>query len=251
MTPRFAANLSILFGELPFLERFEAAAAAGFEAVEFWWPEEPLAAVAEAARGHRVVLINFDGGALEAGERGYVNDAARVDRWRAHVPVAVEFARSVGCGRMNALVGLALPDVPRAQQLALAAEQVRFAARAAAPITVLIEAINTHDHGPYLVSRTAEAAAFARAVGEPNVALQYDVFHMARMGEDVFAALREHIDVIAHVQIADHPGRGEPGSGSFDFAALYALLDELGYEGWVSAEYRPTGSTSSSLGWLD
>ena len=136
------------------------------------------------------------------------------------------------------------------EQLAGAAAEVAFAARAAAPITVLVEAINTLDHGPYLVSDTAQAAAFVRAVGEPNVALQYDVFHMTRMGEDVEAALRAHRDLIAHVQIADHPGRGEPGSGSIDFEALFALLDELGYDGWVSAEYRPTGRTEESSGWL-
>jgi hydroxypyruvate isomerase len=196
------------------------------------------------------VLVNFDGGSVGAGERGYVNDPARSGRWREHVPVALEFARTLGCGQMNALVGLSLPGVAREEQLERAAANVRFAARAAAPVMVLIEAINTLDHGPYLLSSTAEAAAFLRAVGEPNVALQYDVFHMTRMGEDVPAALREHIDVIAHVQIADHPGRGEPGSGSIDFDALYALLDELGYDGWVSAEYRPTGSTEASLGWL-
>jgi hydroxypyruvate isomerase len=166
------------------------------------------------------------------------------------VPVALSFARRLGCGQMNALVGLSLSGVPREEQLARAAANVRFAARAAAPITILIEAINTLDHGPYLLSSTAEAAAFVRAVGEPNVALQYDVFHMARMGEDVEAALRAHINLVAHVQIADLPGRGEPGSGSLDFSALYALLEELGYGGWVSAEYRPTGSTEASLGWL-
>ena len=116
---------------------------------------------------------------------------------------------------------------------------------------MLVEAINTLDHGPYLISDTADGGGVrCSAVGEPNVALQYDVFHMTRMGEDVEAALREHIDVIAHVQIADHPGRGEPGSGSIDFGALFALLDELGYDGWVGAEYRPTGRTEDSLGWL-
>jgi hydroxypyruvate isomerase len=238
---RFAANVSMLFTELPFAERFAAAARAGFEGVEFWWPgDEPV------PHGFEVVLMNFDGGDVAAGERGIVNDPAR---WRAHVPVAVELARSLGCPRMNALVGLD-DGRPRDEQLGRAAEAVAFAARAAHPITVLVEAINTLDHGPYLVSSTAAAAAFARAVGEPNVAVQYDVFHMTRMGEDVEAALREHIDVIAHVQIADHPGRGEPGSGSIDFEALFALLDELGYDGWVSAEYRPTGRTEDSLTWL-
>jgi hydroxypyruvate isomerase len=250
VVPRFAANVSILFTERPFLERFDAAAAAGFTAVEFWWPEEPLDAVVEAVDGLEVVLVNFDGGSVSAGERGFVNDPAREARWREHVPVALEFARSVGCTRMNALVGLSLPGVPREAQLARAAANVRYAARAAAPINVLVEAINTLDHGPYLLSNTGDAAAFVRAVGEPNVALQYDIFHMARMGEDVPAALREYIGQIAHVQIADLPGRGEPGSGSIDFPALYALLEALGYDGWVSAEYRPTGSTEASLGWL-
>ena len=240
MTPRFAANVSMLFTELPFAERFDAATAAGFGGVEFWWPEEPV------PPGFEVVLMNFDGGDIAAGERGYLNDPAR---WRAHVPVAVGLARSLGCTRMNALVGLD-DGRARSEQLERAADEVAFAARAAFPITVLVEAINTLDHGPYLISDTAAAAAFLQAVGEPNVALQYDVFHMTRMGEDVEAALREHIDVVAHVQIADHPGRGEPGSGSIDFGALFALLDELGYAGWVGAEYRPTGRTEDSLGWL-
>jgi hydroxypyruvate isomerase len=240
MTPRFAANVSMLFTELPFAARFEAARAAGFEGVEFWWPDEPVPS------GFEVVLMNFDGGDVAAGERGILDDPAR---WRTHVPKAVALARELGCLRMNALAGLD-DGRPRDVQLTAAAEEVAFAARAAAPITVLIEAINTIDVPRYRLSSTADAAAFVARVGEPNVAVQYDVFHMTRMGEDVEAALREHIDVIAHVQIADHPGRGEPGSGSIDFDALYALLDELGYDGWVSAEYRPTGRTKDSLAWL-
>ena len=220
------ANVSILFTERPFLERFAAARRAGFGAVEFWWPTDDPAAVAGAVRdaGVEVALINFDGGDVAAGDRGLANDPAREARFHANVPVALELARAVGCRQLNALVGIALPELPRDEQLARAAANVRLAARAAAPLTVLIEAINTLDNGPYLVPTTAEAAAFVRAVGEPNVRLQYDVFHMTRMGEDVEAALREHIDAIAHVQIADHPGRGEPGSGQIDFAALFAHL---------------------------
>ena len=246
----FAANVSILFTERPFLERFEAARRAGFEAVEFWWPSEPPEAVRKPPRACAVALINFDGGDVAAGDRGLINDPAREARFHANVPVALELARAVGCEQLNALVGLALPGVPRAEQLERAAANVRLAARAVAPRRVLIEAINTLDHGPYLLSSTADAAAFVRAVGEPNVALQYDVFHMARMGEDIEVALREHIGLIAHVQLADHPGRGEPGSGELDFPALFALLDELGYDGYVSAEYVPTRTTEETLGWL-
>jgi hydroxypyruvate isomerase len=240
MTPRFAANVSMLFTELPFAERFEAAIAAGFEGVEFWWPDEPV------PPGFEVALMNFDGGDLAAGERGFLNDPGR---WRAHVPAAVALARSVGCGRMNTLVGRD-DGRPRDEQLAGAAEEVAFAARAAAPITVLGEAINTLDVPGSLVSSTAEAAAFVRAVDEPNVGVQFDVFHMVRMGEDIEAALLAHRDLIAHVQIADHPGRAQPGTGSIGFAALFARLDELGYDGWVGAEYRPTGRTADSLQWL-
>lgn len=236
MTPRFAANVSMLFGELPFAERFQAALDAGFEGVEFWWPAEPV------PPGFEVVLMNFDGGDLASGERGFLNDR---ERWRAHVPEAVALARSLGCMRMHALVGRD-DGRSREAQLAGAAEELAFAARAAAPITVLVEAINTLDVPGYLVSSTDAAADLVTRVGEPNVAIQFDAFHMTRMGEDIEAALRAHRDLIAHVQIADHPGRGEPGSGSIDFDALFALLDELGYDGWVGAEYQPTGS----LGWL-
>ncbi|WP_053226425.1 hydroxypyruvate isomerase family protein [Solirubrobacter soli] len=227
---RFAANVSMLFTELPFAARFEAAIASGFEGVEFWWTTEPV------PPGFEVVLMNFDGGDLAAGERGIVSDPPR---WRAHVPEAVALARSLGCRRMNALVGRD-DGRPLEAQLAGAAEEVAFAARAAAPITVLVEAINTHDVPGYLVSSTAAAADFVARVGEPNVGIQFDVFHMTRMGEDVEAALRAHRDLIAHVQIADHPGRGEPGTGTIDFDALFALLAELGYDGWVSAEWLPT-----------
>jgi hydroxypyruvate isomerase len=241
MTIRFAANVSMLFTELPFAERFEAARAAGFDGVELWWPNEPV------PPGFEVALMNFDGGDVTAGERGVLDDE---ERWRAHVPEAVALARSLGCLRMNALVGLD-DGRPRDVQLETAAAQVAFAARAAAPITVLTEAINTIDVPRYRLSSTADAAAFIARVDEPNVALQYDVFHMTRMGEDVEGALREHIDAIAHIQVADHPGRGEPGSGSIDFDALFAVLDDLGYDGWVSAEYRPTTArTEDSLAWL-
>lgn len=256
MPPRFAANVSILFTERPFLERFEAAARAGFGAVELWWPDgEDLDAVAAAVRdaGVDVVLINFDGGDLAAGDRGLANDPAREARFLANVPEALGLAGAVGCTQLNALVGLALPGVPREEQLARARANVGQAASAAAQqgARVLVEAINTHDNGPYLVPRTRDAAAFVRAIGAPNVALQYDVFHMRRMGEDVTAALADHADMLAHVQIADVPGRGQPGTGEIDFGEIYAALDALGYEGHVGAEYRPTTpTTEASLDWL-
>ena len=255
MRPRFAANVSILFAERPFLERFEAASRAGFDAVEFWWPAgEDLDALVGAARDAAldVVLINFDGGDLAAGDRGLLNDPDREHRFHANVPVALDLARALGCRQLNALVGLERPDEPRAAQLSRARDNVRRAARAAAPhgIRVLIEAINIWDNGPYLLHSTAQAAAFVREVGESNVALQYDVFHMQRMEGDLTATLRRHIADIAHVQIADVPGRAEPGTGEIRFEYLFEVLDELGYQGHVGAEYVPTGRTEDSLTWL-
>lgn len=251
-----AANVSILFAELPFLERFEAARQAGFGAVEFWWPHgehllDVIASVREA--GLDVVLINFDAGDLAAGDRGLANDPARESRFRDNIPVAINLARQLGCKQMNALAGIELPGTPHEEQLARAAENIRRAARAAAPhgIRILIEALNTFDNGPCLIARTDQAVAFIAQVGEPNIAIQYDVFHMQRMEGNLSQTIRDHIRQIAHVQVADVPGRGEPGTGEIDFVEVFRTLGELGYTGHVSAEYRPsTETTDESLGWL-
>jgi hydroxypyruvate isomerase len=252
---RFCANVSILFKEVPFLERFERAARAGFSAVEFWWPAEPLdeveAAIADA--GLSVALFNFDAGDMPAGDRGLLSDPDRADRFRANVPVALELAERLGTSRLNALVGLERSPGEREAQLRLAAENVAWAADQAAPIgaDVLIEAVNTFENGPYLLSTTRQAAAFVRAVGRPNVKLQYDAYHMQRMEGNLVATLREHIADIAHVQVADSPGRGEPGTGEINFTYVLAELEALGYDGYVGLEYNPTtAATEDSLGWL-
>ena len=252
MPPRFAANVSMLFREYAFLDRFDAAARMGFTATEFWWPagqqlDDVNVAVHDA--GVDVVLINFDGGDLAAGDRGLINDAEREGRFHENISEAIAFAVSVGCRQLNALVGIELPDVPRKAQLERVRTNLVHAARAVAPsgMRVLVEAINTHDNGPYLVSSTDEAAALVKAVAEPNIALQYDAFHMHRMGEDVETTLRRHIREIAHVQIADDPGRGEPATGEIDFERLFTTLDELGYAGHVGLEYAPTTTTEATL----
>ena len=253
---RFCANVSILFGDAPFLERFARAAAAGFGAVEFWWPagEDPGAvADAVAAAALQVPLFNFDAGDMPAGDRGLLADPDRVAQFRANVPVALDLARRVGCPRLNALVGLERPGATRAEQLALAAEQVRWAADEAAGhgIDVMIEPVNTTDNGPVLLHTTRQGLEFIALVDRPNVRLQYDVFHMQRMEGDLVATLTEHLPAIGHVQIADAPGRGEPGTGEINFPFVLGALDALGYDGWVGLEYRPTTSTTEqSLGWM-
>ncbi|HUO69760.1 MAG TPA: TIM barrel protein [Solirubrobacteraceae bacterium] len=253
---KFSANLSLLFGEVPFLERFERAARAGFEAVEFWWPAgEDLAAVEAAIRdsGVAVVLFNFDAGDMTAGDRGLLSDPQRQARFAENLPVALDLASRIGCTQLNALLGLELPGHTREEQLALATQNLRWAAQEAAAIgaKVLVEALNTFENGPYLISHTADAAALLDRVGAPNVALQYDVYHMQRMEGNLSDTIRRFAQRIAHVQIADAPGRGEPGTGEINFAYVLGVLAELGYSGHVGLEYIPTTETTeASLRWM-
>jgi len=253
---RFDANISILFKEAPFRERFARAAEAGFGAVEFWWPRgEDLDAVARAVRdaGLAVALFNVDAGDMPAGDRGLVGDPARAEQFRANVPVALELAERLGCLRLNVLVGLRLPGLGREEQLELARANVAWAAdRArAVGIEVVVEAVNTFENGPYLLSRTDEAAAFVRSVGRDNVKLQYDVYHMQRMEGNLVATLREYMGEIGHIQVADSPGRGQPGTGEINYPYVFRAIEELGYTGYIGLEYNPgTQTTEDSLAWL-
>jgi hydroxypyruvate isomerase len=253
---RVDANISILFRDVPFLERFTRARAAGFRAVEFWWPSgEDLAAV-QAAIAHAemtVVLFNFDAGDMPAGDRGLLSDPDRAARFRENVPVALELADRLGVKMLNALVGVALEGVGRQRQLELARENVAWAAdeAAASGASILIEAVNTFENGPYLLSSTRQAAQFVASVERPNVALQYDVYHMQRMEGNLVATLRERIGQIAHIQVADSPGRGEPGTGEIHYPYVLDAIEQLGYGGWVGLEYLPGGATTEAgLGWL-
>jgi hydroxypyruvate isomerase len=252
---RFCVNVSILFTEVPLLERFARARDAGFDAVELWWPGgEDLADVRAAVddAGVEVVVLNFDAGDMPAGDRGLISDPARRQAFRDNVPVALELAEAVGCRKLNALAGHALPGTERAAQLELARDNVRFAADAAGALgaEVLIEAVNTYENGPYLLPTTGAASAFVAEVDRPNVRLQYDAYHMQRMEGDLTATIERHLAEIAHVQIADSPGRGHPGTGEINFDYVLARLDELGYGGHVGLEYKATGDTESSLEWL-
>jgi hydroxypyruvate isomerase len=253
---RFSANVSILFKEVPFLERFGRAAQAGFSAVEFWWPsDEDLGEVERAIKdaGVGVALFNFDAGDMMAGDRGLAGDPGREQQFRENVPVALDLARSVGCEKMNALVGHEIPIIDRDEQLALARENVRFAAREAelADVTVMIEAVNTFENGPYLLYTTEQAVEFVNNTGRENVRIQHDLYHMQRMEGNLVANLREHIALIGHVQIADSPGRGEPGTGEIRYPFVFGELERLGYDGYVGLEYIPTTEgTEGSFGWL-
>jgi hydroxypyruvate isomerase len=254
---RFSANVSILFKEVPLLERFGRAVEAGFSAVEFWWPghEAELGAVERTVEdaGLDVALFNFDAGDMAAGDRGLLSDPERQHLFRDNVSIALDLAHSLGCEGMNVLVGHEIPGMDREEQLALAGENVRFAAQKAeaANVTVMVEAVNTFENGPYLLCTTERAVKFVESIGRENVRIQHDFYHMQRMEGNLVANLREHFDHIGHVQIADSPGRGEPGTGEIHYPFVLGELEKLGYDGYVGLEYNPTTeSTEESLDWL-
>jgi hydroxypyruvate isomerase len=253
----FAANLSILWPDLPLAGRFEHAARAGFGAVELWWPgaADAQALPGLAARWDlRVVLLNFDGGDMAAGERGLAADPGRRKHLRDHVPAALEVARACGCPRLNLLIGLRQQRYSLDEQLACARDNVAWAADLAARAgrEVMIEAVNPADNGPYLLTTTAASAGFIGQVGRPNVRLQYDVYHMQRTEGDICATLDAYWPLIGHIQIADVPGRHEPGTGEINYPFVLDHIEGKGYRGAVSLEYHPsTGRAEDTFGWLE
>lgn len=255
--PRFSANISTLFRERPLLERFAAARRAGFAAVEIQFPyEAPLAELVRAkeAAGVAVDLINLPAGDFSTGVRGIAGlpEPRYRDEFRAGVAKGRDYAKALGARKTNVLAGIKPVQARREDCLAQLAENARYAAEAlaAAGVRVVVEAINHHDVAGFLVNRTEQALAVAEAAG-PDVGVQADLYHMARMGEDIPAALQRLGGRLAHVQFADAPGRGEPGSGALDWATLFSAVDHAGYAGFAAAEYNPTRRTEETLGWLD
>jgi hydroxypyruvate isomerase len=226
-------------------------------AVELWWPG---AGAAESlpwltARWKlRLALLNFDAGDMAAGDRGLAADPRRREQLRAGLPAALQVARACGCERLNLLIGLRQRRYSLGEQLACARDNVAWAADQAAEAgcEVMIEAINPMDNGPYLLTTTAAAATFAGEVARPNVRLQYDAYHMQRMEGDLTATLDEYWQLISHIQIADVPGRHEPGTGEINYRFVLDHLARKGYQGAVGLEYRPsTGRAEDSFGWLE
>jgi hydroxypyruvate isomerase len=216
---------------------------------------EDLGAVEAAIKDANleVALFNFDAGDMPAGDRGLLSDPDRQGQFRENVPEALELAQRLGCSKLNALVGQELPNRSREEQLGLAQENVAWAAGRAAEygVEVLVEAVNTFENGPYLLYKTDDAAKFVESVGKANVKLQYDVYHMQRMEGNLSVTLRRHIGEIGHVQVADSPGRGEPGTGEINYAYVFDVLEELGYDGYVGLEYSPTTErTEDSFAWI-
>jgi hydroxypyruvate isomerase len=251
---KLAANLTMLFTELPFLERFEAAATAGFRGVEFLFPYAFEAnEIAARLKQHQLELVlhNLPAGNWEAGERGIACHPDRVEEFRRGVDQAILYAGALGVGQVNCLVGIAQPDVPRElAQRTLVANLTYAAARLkAAGIRLLIEPINTFDIPGFFLSRTGQAAELIGEVGSDNLFIQYDIYHMQRMEGEIAATIKNKLDLIGHVQLADNPGRNEPGTGELNYRFLFAHLDAIGYTGWIGCEYKPKAATADGLGW--
>lgn len=252
---RFAANLSLLFAERPFLDRFAAAQACGFAAVEMQFPyafERAQLAEVLLTSGVEVVLHNLPAGDWAAGERGIACHPQRRAEFQDGVGLAIEYAQALGCPRLNCLAGIA-PDgvtAERARQTLI--ENLRFAAAATrrAGIELLIEPINTRDVPGFFVATPRAALQLIAEVGSDNLRLQYDLYHAQIMAGDLARTLQTYLPQIGHIQLADVPGRHEPGTGEINFDFLLRHLDTLGYAGWVGCEYLPTGRSEDSFGWL-
>jgi hydroxypyruvate isomerase len=253
--PRFAANLTMQFNEVPFMERFDAAAAAGFKAVEFLLPYDfPADAIAAALKtsGLQNILFNIAAGDWPAGERGLAALPGREADFRAGVAKGIAYALVLGTPNLHVMAGLAPQGSDRAVLRATYIENLKYAAAETARhgITLLIEPINTRDIPGYFLNTQADAHAIREAVGAANLKVQMDFYHVQIVEGDIAMTLRRTLPHVGHIQIAGVPERHEPDTGEVNYPYLFDLLDSLGYDGWVGCEYRPRNGTVAGLGWL-
>lgn len=254
--PRFAANLTMLFNEVPFLERFALAKTAGFKAVEFLFPyayskEEIKSALDNNAL--KLVLHNLPAGDWDAGERGIACHPDRVNEFRSGVAKAIEYASYLHVGQLNCLAGKAPVGVEAKLLHDTFVSNLQYAASELKKVglKLLIEPINTFDIPGFYLSKTEQGIAILDAVGADNAFLQYDIYHAQRMEGELANTIQKHLSRIAHIQLADNPGRNEPGTGEIHYDYLFGLLDRLGYAGYIGCEYKPLKSTAAGLGWMD
>lgn len=253
--PKFAANLSMMFTEVPFPERFAAAAKAGFKAVEFLFPYDYTVADVTAwlkDNGLKNALFNMPPGNWAAGERGMASIPGREAEFRAGVATAIGYALSLGTPTIHAMAGLFPAGADRAQHRAVYVENLRYAAGELAKhgLTLVIEPINTRDMPGYFLNTQAEGHAIREEVGAPNLKVQMDFYHAQIMEGDLTKTFQKYLPHIGHIQIASVPDRHEPDEGELNFPHLYKLLDDSGYAGYVGCEYRPRGKTEDGLGWF-
>jgi hydroxypyruvate isomerase len=253
--PKFAANLTMLFNEHEFLDRFEAAAKAGFEAVEFLFPYAwPVAELRQRLKAHglKLVLHNLPAGNWEAGDRGIACDPARIDEFRAGVARGIEYGTALGVPHLNCLAGKAPAGVDAAVLRSTFVANLRYAAAELkkAGLKLLIEPVNRFDIPGFYLNTTAQALAVLDEVGADNAYVQYDIYHAQRMEGELANTMSAQLARIGHIQLADNPGRNEPGTGEINYAFLFRHLDRIGYKGWIGCEYKPAARTEDGLGWI-
>jgi len=253
--PKFAANLTMMFNEVPFMERFAAAAQAGFRAVEFLFPyDHPAEDIAQQLKANQLenVLFNMPPGDWNAGERGIASLPGREAEFREGVAKAISYAKTLGTPRLHVMAGLFPADADRAERRKTYVENLRFACAEAetAGITVLIEPINTRDIPGYFLNTQADAHAIREEIGAPNLKVQMDFYHVQIVEGDIETKVRLYLSHIGHIQIAGVPRRNEPDTGEVNHAYLFRMLDEVGYDGWIGCEYRPAKGTVEGLGWM-
>jgi len=253
--PKFAANLSMLFNEVGFLDRFAAASKAGFTGVEYLFPyDHDPRLLRQRLDDHHLtqVLHNLPAGDWAGGDRGIACHPRRTDEFAAGVEQAIEFATVLGCGQVNCLAGITPPGVHPGQARETLVHNLRLAAGRlqAAGIKLLIEPINTRDIPGFFLNRSSQAVEIIDAVASDNLFLQFDAYHMQVMEGDLATSIERLIGRIKHMQVADPPGRHEPGTGEINFTFLFDWIDRVGYDGWIGCEYKPVGSTQEGLGWL-
>jgi hydroxypyruvate isomerase len=253
--PKLAANLTLMFNEVEFLDRFAAAAKAGFKAVEFLFPYDYDKKVIKQKLDEnklQLVLHNLPAGNWGNGERGIGCHADRVAEFAAGVDQAIDYATALGCMQLNCLAGIrpSRRDPLEARETFI--RNLRFAAARvkAAGIKLLIEAINTRDIPGFFLTNTVQAVDIIKAVGSDNLFFQYDIYHMQIMEGDLAATIEDYLNIIPHMQLADTPGRHEPGTGEINYEFLLPHIDKLGYTGWIGCEYKPATTTEASLGWM-
>lgn len=253
--PRFAANLTMLFNEVDFIDRFRAAAEAGFQAVEFLFPYAHASEeIAARLRAHRLecVLHNLPAGNWEAGERGIACHPDRITEFEASVVRALHYATGLGVKQVNCLAGIVPAGVSPQAAHGTFVRNLCYAAAAlkAAGIRVLIEPINSFDIPGFFLTHSQQAIDIIAETGSDNVYLQYDIYHMQRMEGELANTIKRFLPKIAHLQLADNPGRHEPGTGEINYGYLFATLDAIGYAGWIGCEYKPATTTQAGLSWM-
>jgi hydroxypyruvate isomerase len=251
---RFSANLTLLFTEVAFPDRFERAARAGFKAVEYMfpypWKKEELAERL-AKYGLQQVLFNLPAGNWEGGERGVACLPAREQEFRDGVGLAIEYARAFNCPLVNCLVGKAPTEAPEKAHRTLV-DNLRFAAATLDKegIRLLVEPLNPLDFPEFYLYGTRRTLQLIEEIGHPNLRLQYDIYHMQIVEGDLMRTIQANFNRILHFQIADNPGRHEPGTGEINYPNIFRFLDKLGYQGWIGCEYKPLRTTEEGLGWM-